>query len=85
MEKEKTNDNFLEIVNKLIKKKNIDIMIVMIQITMEQEILKTCLMLIIMKIITNQYQSKILLKKTINIMKAEVIKTKNYRLNNILT
>ena len=30
MEKEKTNDNFLEIVNKLIKKKNIDIMIVMI-------------------------------------------------------
>ena len=30
MEKEKTNDNFLEIANKLIKKKNIDIMIVMI-------------------------------------------------------
>ena len=84
MEKEKTNDNFLEIVNKLIKKKNIDIMIVMIQITMEQEILKTCLMLIIMKIITNQYQSKVLLKKTINIMKAEVIKTKNYQQNNIL-
>ena len=35
-------------------------------------------MLMIM-IITNQYWSKVLLKKTINIMKAEVIKTKNYQ------
>ena len=36
-------------------------------------------------IITNQYQSKVLLKITINIMKAEVIKTINYQWNNILT
>ena len=42
-------------------------------------------MLIIMKIITNQYWSKVLLKKTINIMKAEVRKTKNYQQNKILT
>ena len=30
-------------------------------------------------IITNQYQSKVLLKIIINIMKAEEIKTKNYQ------
>ena len=36
-------------------------------------------------IIINQYQSKLLSTKTISIMKAEVIKTKNYQQNNILT
>ena len=36
-------------------------------------------MQIIMKIITNQYESKVLLKKIINVMKAEMIKAKNYQ------
>ena len=35
-------------------------------------------MLMIM-IITNQYKSKVLLKKDTDIMKAEVMKTKNYQ------
>ena len=41
--------------------------------------------IILMMIITNQYQSKVLSMKTTNIMKVEVIKAKNYRQNNTLT
>ena len=37
------------------------------------------IIIIMIMITTNQYQSKVLLKEIINIMKAEVIKTKNYQ------
>ena len=41
--------------------------------------IENCLIMIMIMIITNQYLSKVLSKKIINIMKAKVIKTKNYQ------
>ena len=70
----------------LIKRKNIVTITMMILITMEQETQKVYLMMLMLMTIANQYQSKLLLKKTkktkavirlvINYMKAEGIKDK---------
>ena len=87
-QKEKIYDNVVELVNKVNKKEKYryhdrddldyygirDICVIILMM----------MMMMMMMMITNQYQSKVLSMKTINIMKAEVIKTKNYRQNNIL-